>query len=133
MNGQLVSSMDLFPTMVNLAGASLPESLELDGVDLAPTLFRQGPLPDRMLFWRYRAINMPLHRAVRKGPWKLLMAGGPPRLYNLGRDPGEKRSLTESEAERVEELTAAIEAWEQDVSPRRRRSWKPGDPIPGSE
>jgi len=130
-NGQLVSSMDLFPTMANLAGAPLPANLELDGVDLAPTLFGQGPLPDRMLFWRYRAINMPMHRAVRKGPWKLLMAGGPPRLYNLGRDPGEKRTLTESEPERVEELTAAIEAWEEDVMPNRRRRWKPGEPLPG--
>ncbi len=132
-NGQLLSSMDLFPTMAKLAGAPLPANLELDGVDLAPTLFQQGPMPDRMLFWRYRDINMPLHRAVRKGPWKLLLAGGPPRLYNVGRDPAEKRTLTESEAERVAELKAAIEAWEQDVSPTRRRSWKPGNPIPGSK
>jgi arylsulfatase A-like enzyme len=108
---QTVLGMDLFGTMVSIAGATLPEELRLDGVDLLPMLVKSGKLPDRTLFWRYRK-----ERAVRKGPWKLLVRDRKARLYNLDEDLGEKRNLAESEPARVKVLKDELSAWEQEVS-----------------
>lgn len=40
---ELASTLDILPTMAALAGAPLPD-VELDGYDLTPVLFGQGPV-----------------------------------------------------------------------------------------
>jgi len=104
-------SMDLFPTMVSIAAAKLPEGLKLDGVDLLPMLTEGKQLPQRTLFWRYRK-----ERAVRNGPWKLLIQDKNVRLYNLDEDIGEKRNLAEFESGKVRQLQTELSAWEHRVS-----------------
>jgi arylsulfatase A-like enzyme len=79
-----------------------------DGVSLMPVLLRKEPLPPRTLFWR--AGDM---KAVRQGPWKLVIEhGGAPWLYRLDNDLSEKRDLAAAEPQRLRELLAALEAWE---------------------
>ncbi len=48
---QLAHAMDVFPTALVLAGASLPKDVVFDGVDLAPLLFESRPLPERPFFY----------------------------------------------------------------------------------
>ena len=110
-------TMDLFPTVAAIAGAALPPGLTLDGTDLSPVLLLRGELPaGRALFWRFKG-----QKAVREGPWKLLVnAKGkdqvkPVGLYNLADDLGETKDLAEAEPARVRALQAALAAWEQDV------------------
>jgi len=108
---QTVLGMDMFPTMVSIAGAKLPAGLNLDGVNLLGTLMKGRELPKRTLFWRYRK-----QKAVRKGPWKLLIQDNKVKLYNLDDDLGEKNNFAEMKPEMVKMLQAELTTWEQEVS-----------------
>ena len=108
---QTVLGMDLFATMASITGAKLPAGLKLDGVDLLPMLVEDKKLPERMLFWRYRK-----ERAVRKGPWKLLIRGKDAALYNLDKDLAEKKDLAKAEPAMLKALEDELSAWEQEVS-----------------
>jgi arylsulfatase A len=107
-------SLDLFPTLLPLAGASVPDEHLVDGRDLSPLLFDGQGLGERRLYWAYGA-----QRAVREGDWKLLVS--PPgeekgrMLLNLRDDPGEQRDLSDAEPSRVEALREALADWERDV------------------
>jgi arylsulfatase A len=108
---QTVLGMDMFPTMVSIAGAKNPPGLNLDGVDLLGMLTQDKKLPDRTRFWRYRK-----QKAVRKGPWKLLVQGEKVRLYNLDDDLGEKKNLAGTKPDTVKILQAELAAWEKEVT-----------------
>ncbi len=108
-----VLGMDLFATMVSLAGARMPRGLSLDGVDLAPLLLEGKGLPGRMLFWRFRK-----QKAVRKGPWKLLVIEDGVKLFNLAEDLGEENDLAGDKPQIVAELKAELAAWEREISRR---------------
>ena len=108
---QITLGMDMFPTMISIAGAKLPAGLNLDGVDLLGMLLEDRKLPERTLFWRYRK-----ERAVRKGPWKLLVQGDNVKLYNLDEDLGEKKNLAGAKPEMVKMLQDELTSWEQEVS-----------------
>lgn len=111
---ETVMTMDIFPTLVSLAGIDLPEHLKLDGVDLSPILFDDGQLSRRQLFWRFGE-----QRVVRDGHWKLLLN---PRgekgsiLCNLDEDPSEETDLADEFPEKVLEMEIALSRWEKRVT-----------------
>ncbi|MBL7152407.1 MAG: sulfatase-like hydrolase/transferase [Phycisphaerae bacterium] len=105
---ETVLGMDVFPTMASITGAKLPAGLDLDGVDLSGLLFEGKSLPERTLFWRYRK-----EKAVRKGPWKLLVQGNNTRLFNLGADLGEKNDLALTKPAIVKGLEEELAEWER--------------------
>ncbi|MFP4058448.1 MAG: sulfatase-like hydrolase/transferase [Candidatus Brocadiia bacterium] len=108
--------LDLFPTFIELAGATVPRGLKLDGVSLAPLLLEGERLGPRTLFWGHGR-----QRAVRRGRWKLLLGtggkGDEPRLFDLAESLEEKHDVAPDSPRRVESLLAALEAWEEDVGP----------------
>jgi arylsulfatase A-like enzyme len=108
---ELTISIDLMPTVLAMAGASLPEGHKLDGVNLLPVLLEGKSLGNRTLFWN--------GKAMRAGPWKLIIGGRGAKglgLYNLAEDLGEQNNLAEKYPKRVREMQAAIEAWQEDVT-----------------
>ena len=108
---QTALGMDMFPTVLSITGAKLPARLKLDGIDLLDMLIKDKKLPERTLFWRYRK-----EKAVRKGPWKLLIQGDKVKLFNRDEDISEKKNLAEDKPELVQSLQAEFAAWEQDVT-----------------
>jgi len=108
---QTVLGMDLFPTMASLTKAKLPARLELDGKDLLGVLTANGRLDQRTLFWAFKN-----QKAVRKGPWKLLVQGNATQLFNLDDDLGEARDLAQAKPEITTALREELAAWERDVS-----------------
>ena len=44
---QLAATLDLLPTIVKLAGATLPDAI-IDGVDMTPILFRNGQVRESL-------------------------------------------------------------------------------------
>jgi arylsulfatase A-like enzyme len=99
-----VQTVDLFPTLLHLAGVEAPPS---QGKDLVP-LLDGGPAERETLI-----SDLLLHGenrwAVRRGPWKLIVprvAGLPVELYNLESDPGETKNVADREVETVAALRA---------------------------
>jgi arylsulfatase A-like enzyme len=108
-NDQLISSLDLFPTAIALAGASLPTDRTYDGVNLLPYLTAKGkrPSPHVALFWRNGS-----NAAVRKGNWKLFKGGDHYWLFDLSKDIGELKNLAAARPEIVEQLKKEFARWE---------------------
>ena len=119
-----VITMDLFPTLVEMAG--LPASAArtaVDGVSFAPVL-RGGPPPARdPLFWHYPHHQhyqlggaMP-YGAIRSGDFKLIEFYNDLKveLYDLRADLGEKQDLAAAQPRRTAELRARLHAWRQEV------------------
>jgi arylsulfatase A len=154
--GQIVnetaSSLDLLPTLCELAQVSVPVDRKLDGISLAP-LLRSGQMPERSrpLMWAYYNSINAAHVAMRHGPWKVLAQldrGQIPRyenltperltqvrdaeltdieIYNVGTDPGETLNLAGrgllEESQLVDLLTTEYRALAADSLP-----WEPANP-----
>src|SRR5688572_15787003 len=121
-----VITMDLFPTIVEMAG--LPASASpgaLDGVSIVPVL-RGGTRPARDLFWHYPHHQhyqlggaMP-YAAIRSGDFKLIefyndLKDVKAELYNIRADIGEKQDLASSNAKKAAELRAKLHEWQKNV------------------
>lgn len=122
---QQVGALDLFPTALALASANVPEGVTLDGIDLAPLLFEGKPLPSRPFFY-YRGDQL---FACRVGEWKAhfktqtgygqakLETHEPPLLFDLGRDPSEKRNVAGEHADVLAEIQQAVKTHQAAVVP----------------
>ncbi|HSN55912.1 MAG TPA: sulfatase-like hydrolase/transferase, partial [Candidatus Sulfomarinibacteraceae bacterium] len=101
--------VDMYPTLVKLAGGSLDEGKPLDGLDVWPTLSRGAPSPRAEVVYGVE----PFRGAVRAGDWKLVWQATLPsrvELYNLEKDPGETTDLAADNPEIVADLKARVEA-----------------------
>jgi arylsulfatase A-like enzyme len=116
---ELGSTLDLMPTLCNLAGVQPPQDRRLDGYDLTPVLKRKAESPrDRMFFYRVHRLY-----AARKGPYKahFITQGrygsqpkqpqqhDPPKLYHLGHDPREKFNIASQHPEILADIEAMVE------------------------
>jgi len=110
---QMVSSLDICPTVMAAAGGMIPASAHVDGVDLTPYLTGQRDgIPHEILYWRHLPEG-----AVRKGDWKLVMLDdGSQMLFNLAEDIGESNDLALSQPAKVKELRAAWDAWSSQLA-----------------
>jgi arylsulfatase A-like enzyme len=114
-SAEMASALDLFPTLVRLAGGTVPNDRPMDGYDLLPLLTGEGPSPRRELF-HFQGSRV---EAVRDGPWKLRLgapqgrrgggAAPAPELFDLDRDPGERFNVAEGHPDVVARLRARLE------------------------
>lgn len=105
-----VVSHDWTATLLEAAGAAIPNGYSLDGTSLAGHLFRGERAPQRDLFWRTRVA-----RALRRGKWKYLRTpgdGSGPResLFDLSTDIGEQANLADK---RPQLLNSLRQSWEE--------------------
>ena len=103
------SSLDLFPTFCSLAGIASDDS-RLDGRNMSSVMIEGIGWSDRMLFWEL-GVHAELGRnpwsAVRSGDWKYLQTPDDGEfLFNVAKDPYEKRNLMLIEPERFKDLRA---------------------------
>ncbi len=121
-----VTSVDFFPTLIELAG--LPSSDRVDGVSLAPLLKGQGSPARPAIYWHYphyanqaRSPGAPAGggpgAAMRAGDWKLIQhfESGRHELYYLKEDVGEANNLADTMPDRVVELGRQLHAWQNSV------------------
>ncbi len=101
-----VTSMDILPTAAAAAGAALPTSSKIDGVNLIPYLRgERNNAPHEALFWRSGSYQM-----VIANGWKLQVAQRPDKvwLFHLETDPTEQHELSQQHPERVAALQALL-------------------------
>ena len=100
-----ISSLDLYPTLVNLAGGTIPTGKTIDGVDFMDDLIAgvDARIDESLLIMRpYSGFH---NGGMAMGQWKIVKTGGAGewRLYNILTDPGETTDLkgTEPNAEAI--------------------------------
>jgi arylsulfatase A-like enzyme len=116
---QAVSSIDYFPTIAEMTGATWESGHKPDGISITRAL-RGGRLPDRDLYWHFPHYSPQLGRpssAMRRGKWKLSehYETGKVELYNLDEDISEKNDLAGVEQKRTKEMHHALQAWRKAV------------------
>jgi arylsulfatase A-like enzyme len=122
-----ILSVDLLPTLAELAGAKPPAAQPLDGASFA-RCFRTGgrESPTRDLFWHFPGylgagkggFRTTPAGAVRAGDWKLIefFEDGRTELYNLRTDESQRSNLAEKHPEKAAELRAKLHAWRKSVN-----------------
>ncbi|MDP6040683.1 MAG: sulfatase-like hydrolase/transferase [Candidatus Latescibacteria bacterium] len=103
---QLAISLDLFPTMCDLSGASKPDN-HFDGISLKSLLLGENEPGSRHLFWN--------GLAMRDDNWKLVIDNDTPCLFDLSQDIAESNDLSAHQPDRVKSMCEAINTWKADV------------------
>jgi arylsulfatase A len=115
-----VSSIDFFPTMLEIAGLKADPRWAVDGLSLVPLLRGAAALHREALYWHYPHYSnqggVP-SGAVRAGDYKLIefFEDGRLELYNLARDIGERDNLAAREPARAAELRGMLARWRESV------------------
>jgi arylsulfatase len=104
--------VDLVPTLMELAGVTLPEFIDglvvppMHGKSLVPVMQDAGARPPHEALWFFHDG----HRAIRAGDWKLVAKyQSPAELYDLGKDRCETRNLAADHPGKVQELHEAFQ------------------------
>ncbi len=129
-----VSSLDFFPTLLEVAGAEKPAGKILDGQSILPVLTEKGTLEERPFFWHFPIYleayvkegdrtQDPLFRtrpgsAIRLGDWKLIeyFENNDLELYNIKEDISEENNLAASNPEKLRELKTMLEKWRKETN-----------------
>jgi arylsulfatase A-like enzyme len=116
---ELVTHMDLLPTLIQLCGLDAPAGTTFDGLNVASLLAGERDwLPDRTIFVQYRQNTDPpakWENAVMTRRWRLIRGQ---ELYDIKADPGQRVDIAQHYPEVVDRLRQAHEAWWAEVSPR---------------
>jgi arylsulfatase A-like enzyme len=109
------TSVDFFPTLLEIAGVPLPEDRAIDGVSLVPVLKQTGGLDRDALYWHfphYRVARGP-YGIIRNGDWKLIKwyQDDGFELFNLAGDLSETTDLSKEMPEKVRQLDGKLATW----------------------
>ncbi|MDB6026666.1 MAG: Choline-sulfatase, partial [Verrucomicrobiales bacterium] len=122
-----IIGVDLYPTLLEVAGAKRPSDYTLDGVSYLDVLKSGGKstLKRDAIYWHFPGYlgagagswrTLPAG-AIRSGDWKLMEFFEDHRLelYNLHDDLGEKNNLAQTNPEKTKELHAKLLAWQKEI------------------
>lgn len=123
----LATLMDWFPTFSHLAGADLPEDLELDGENITPVLFGEGEREGQdFLFmeneelqgYRYKNWKIKLEYEGFPGAWyRQRVEPHPLLLIDLDHDITESENLADRYPEKVEFMLEKMDSAYQSIGP----------------
>lgn len=108
--GQVAGMMhvvDLFPTLIGLAGGKFDKSKPVDGMDVWQAISAGESSPRTEMVYNVD----PTGGALRQGDWKLVwqaLLPGSVELFNLADDPGEKANLAEANPDKVAALQGRL-------------------------
>lgn len=127
-----VSGVDLLPTLCEISGIPTPRDRPLDGTSFVPVFSDAVPERKQPLYWQFNRAKSDVKVAIRDGDWKLVAALTDPvpnigaditseelrqikhseltqfALYDLARDADESDDLSESEPEKLAQMTAKL-------------------------
>ncbi|MBG10439.1 MAG: arylsulfatase [Gammaproteobacteria bacterium] len=128
-SSQPAMNIDLYPTLVSLAGGILPDDRPIDGKNIFPLLAGNNKSPHEALF----LFNRDRIVGVRSGQWKLVVEtryratlnsfehssyyGPDGLLFDLKNDPGETYSFTREYPEVVQKLRKNLKDAREELQP----------------
>ncbi|MCP4314173.1 MAG: arylsulfatase [Bacteroidetes bacterium] len=105
---QIAGAMDLLPTLSDLAGIDYEPQKDLDGVSLKALMLEENPeWEERLIFSHCMGKT-----SARSQQYRLGHEG---QLFDMLKDPGQHRDISDQEPEIKEELALAKEKWEREV------------------
>lgn len=111
-NHDMLSSLEIFPTILAAAGIQPPDSIKLDGFNMLP-LIRSNANSDDLrneIFWELRG-----DYAARVGKWKWVSSSRGSGLFDLEEDIGEQNDLTEEKPEVLQMIRQKFEGWQTEM------------------
>lgn len=120
-----VSGIDIFPTILEIAGIPEPNDHKLDGKSLLPLLLGNNTLKHRAIYWHFPAyLQTRDHNKTglwRSTPWSAIryedfkliefFEDDHLELYDLKNDPGEKKNLAAGMPDKAGELYDLLNQW----------------------
>ncbi len=134
-----VTSVDFYPTFLDIVGAKAPANQPLDGESILPLLTQTGTLVRNAIYWHYPHYHHSRPAgAIRQGKWKLIefFEEGKLELYDLANDIGEKKNLADEKPRKATQMQKKLARWRKsvkakmptpnpDYDPARANEWKP--------
>ena len=120
-----VISVDFYPTFLDIAGIAKQEGKTLDGKSILPLFEQEGTFERNAIYWHFPAYlqgqkgtfrTRPVS-VIRSGDYKLLEFFEDNRLelYNLEKDIGENKDLSDEMPEKTRELHQQLKKWRESV------------------
>lgn len=115
----IVSSVDFYPTFLELSNGNKPKNQTLDGISMLPALRKNEFDKEREIFTHYPVYHHeePMS-ALRKGDWKIIenLVSGEYDLYNLTYDISEMTDLKFSFPEKFSEMKEILKKWQKNTN-----------------
>ncbi|WP_440877478.1 sulfatase-like hydrolase/transferase [Thalassotalea sp. PLHSN55] len=110
---QPMLTMDLLPTILDVANIDYSGKQTFDGVSLANLLLKGEKLAQRDLFWMHRE-----RLVMRRGDMKLIRTKAGNELFNLANDPNEKNNLAKLSQYQalIATMTKAGDNWQKETA-----------------
>lgn len=110
-----VQSVDLYPTLVEIASGKQCTDTQINGKSLIPLLKGQKMASRNLYFFRSYEDQ---YTSVINGDWKLVKYhSGKFQLFNVSEDISEDRNLIDSELEKAKQLKDDLLKWEGQAVP----------------
>ena len=128
---EIAAHIDVFPTLMELCGVSPPKTLPQDGRSLAPLLEgKTNNWPDRILFQQWQAgPRADRIGSLRTQRFRVVNDGNGWELFDMRRDPEEKRDASAEFPAEKQKLVSAYEQWWKEMRAEMPMPWPPPIPV----
>lgn len=96
---EIISTIDLLPTLSSITGTELNTNGPIDGLDQSKMLLGEGPSVRHEFLYYTREVQ-----AIRQGQYKLRKTGKNAELFDLANDIGEKQNIAKKKPELAQKL-----------------------------
>jgi arylsulfatase A len=115
----IAAHIDLFPTLLDAANITKPDSIDFDGISLLPLLLgEENSTPDRAIYTHQTVFGKSLITpgGLRTQKYRLVNWKSGYELYDMENDPSQKRNLAGEEVELTKKLISDYENWYAEVT-----------------
>jgi arylsulfatase A-like enzyme len=106
----LCGALDMFPTLIDMAGLKMPQTRSLDGKNIWPALRDKTASPVDNYYWSWHAED-----AIRTADWRMHRYSDHNELYDMHSDISETKDVAAAHPDVVKDLTAKMNAWDQSM------------------
>ena len=110
-SNEIISTIDLLPTLSALGGIKAQTHGPIDGLDQSALLLGKGPSVRNEFLYYTKQVQ-----ALRQGKYKLRKANKGMELYDLEADVGEQKNLAKQKPEKAKELLARMMQLDAEVT-----------------